>query len=46
MRQKAELFTESSQTPGADEWNKAELSVADDEVEVAFLRERQRRTRS
>ena len=46
MRQKAELFTEISQTPGADEWNKAELSVADDEVEVAFLRERQRRTRS
>ena len=46
MRQKAELLTESPHSAGPDEWSKTEFSVGDDEVEVAFLRERQRRTRS
>jgi phage shock protein A len=40
MRQKAELLT----TTGAgDDWSKAELAVGDAEVEVALLRERQKR---
>ena len=49
MRQKAELLTEGSE-PGArsfgDEWSAGRFAVGDDEVEVAFLRERQRRTQS
>ena len=45
MRQKAELLTQSPHAEGA-EWSKTELAVGEDEVEVAFLRERQRRTRS
>jgi phage shock protein A len=40
MRQKAELLTA---TAGGDDWPKAELAVGDAEVEVALLRERQKR---
>jgi len=39
MRQKAELLTSSS----GDDWAKSELAVGDADVEVAFLRERQKR---
>ena len=41
MRQKAELLTTSPS--GGDEWGKTEFAVGDAEVEVAFLRERQKR---
>ena len=41
MRQKAELLTT---TPRAgDEWGKTEFAVGDAEVEIAYLRERQKR---
>jgi phage shock protein A len=43
VRQKAELLTA---TAGGDDWPKAELAVGDAEVEVALLRERQKRQRS
>jgi len=41
MRQKAELLTTSSS--GGDEWGKTEFAVGEAEVEVAYLRERQKR---
>jgi phage shock protein A len=41
MRQKAELL--SAAPSGGDEWGRTEFAVGDDEVEVALLRERQRR---
>jgi phage shock protein A len=41
MRQKAELLTTAPS--GGDEWGRTEFVVGDDEVEVALLRERQRR---
>jgi phage shock protein A len=41
MRQKAELL--ATAPSGGEEWGKTELAVGDDEVEVAFLREQQRR---
>jgi len=41
MRQKAELLTTSGS--GGDEWGKTEFAVGEAEVEVAFLRERQKR---
>jgi phage shock protein A len=40
LRQKAELLTA---TAGGDDWPKADLAVGDAEVEVALLRERQKR---
>jgi phage shock protein A len=43
MRQKADLLTASA---AGDDWAKAELVVGDAEVEVALLRERQKRQRS
>ena len=47
MRQKAELVLETrAPAAGPDDWGRAELNVGDDEVEVAFLRERQRRAKS
>ena len=39
-RQKAELLTA---TTAGDDWSKAEIAVGDAEVEVAWLRERQKR---
>jgi phage shock protein A len=41
MRQKAELLTVAPS--GGGEWGRTEFVVGDDEVEVALLRERQRR---
>jgi phage shock protein A len=41
MRQKAELLAETPS--GGDEWGKTEFTVGTDEVEVAFLREQQKR---
>jgi phage shock protein A len=41
MRQKADLLAVGPS--GGDEWSRTEFAVGDDEVEVAFLRERQRR---
>lgn len=41
MRQKAELLAASP--AGGEDWAVREFAVGDDEVEVAFLRERQRR---
>jgi phage shock protein A len=43
MRQKAELLTT---TAAGDDWSKAEFVVGEAEVEVALLRERQKRQRS
>lgn len=44
MRQKAELLT--SATDVSDEWSMRKFAVTDDEVELAFLRERQLRKSS
>jgi phage shock protein A len=47
MRQKAELLAEESErTRPADNWTLPEISVRDEDVEVAFLREKQHRRRS
>jgi phage shock protein A len=46
LRQKAELLIEVPRTPTGDDWGRTDFTVGDDEVEVAFLRERQKRTRS
>lgn len=47
MRQKAELLAEESvrERPG-DNWNLPDVTVRDEDVEVAFLREKQHRSRS
>lgn len=47
MRQKAEVLTEE-QAPDhpEDRWTTVDISVRDEDVEVAFLREKQRRSRS
>jgi len=47
MRQKAELLAEDSvrERPG-DNWNLPDVTVRDEDVEVAFLREKQHRSRS
>lgn len=44
MRQKAELLASTSEHN--DEWGERRFAVGDDEVEVAFLRERQLRQKS
>jgi phage shock protein A len=44
MRQKAELL--ATAPSGGDEWSQREFAVSEDEVEVAFLRERQKRQSS
>jgi hypothetical protein len=44
MRQKAELLAGETALP-ADDWNLPEISVRDEDVEVAFLREKQHRSR-
>ena len=47
MQQKAELLAgESTRARPADNWGLADISVRDEEVEVAFLREKQHRSRS
>jgi phage shock protein A len=45
MRQKAELLAGEKPRP-ADDWSMPEVSVRDEDVEVAFLREKQHRSRS
>jgi len=45
MRQKAELLAEDSDTNRPDEgWNGPEVALRDEDVEVAFLREKQKRS--
>jgi phage shock protein A len=47
MRQKAELLSASARSGAVtDDWRKPEFVVGDDEVEVAYLREQQRRAKS
>ena len=47
MQQKAELLAgESARTRPADSWTLPDISVRDEDVEVAFLREKQHRSRS
>jgi phage shock protein A len=47
MRQKAELLAvESASARPADSWTLPDISVRDEDVEVAFLREKQHRSRS
>lgn len=47
MRQKAELLAEEDDTRRPDEgWSVPDVSVRDEDVEVAFLREKQKRRRS
>jgi phage shock protein A len=47
MRQKAELLAEESvRERPADHWNLPDVTVRDEDVEVAFLREKQHRSRS
>ena len=47
MRQKAELLAgESTSAHPADNWGIPDISVSDEDVEVAFLREKQHRRRS
>ena len=46
LRQKADLLTEVPHAENGDEWGKTDFTVGDDEVEVAFLRERQKRSRT
>jgi len=43
MRQKAELLAPDAPLPEAERWDIPPVSVRDEEVEVAFLREQQRR---
>lgn len=44
MRQKAELLSDGAgEERAGDDWTRPELAVGDDEVEVAYLQERQRR---
>ena len=47
MRQKAELLAEEGvRAHPADDWRHTDISVRDEDVEVAFLREQQHRSRS
>ncbi len=47
MRQKAELLAgESDRARPGDNWNIPDITVRDEDVEVAFLREKQHRSRS
>mgnify|MGYP001549575603 CR=1 FL=1 len=47
MRQKAELLAgENTRDQSADNWHIPDITVRDEDVEVAFLREKQHRSRS
>jgi phage shock protein A len=46
LRQKAELFDDNPHAAAGDERGRTDFTVGEDEVEIAFLRERQRRTQS
>ena len=43
MQQKVELLTEEDVTGGGDPWTVPDIAVRDEDVEVAFLREKRRR---
>jgi hypothetical protein len=46
MRQKAELLANDRETEfPEDNWNGPDISVRDEDVEIAFLREKQNRSR-
>ena len=45
MRQRAELLAEEESTQPDDRWATPDFSVRDEDVEVAFLREQQKRSR-
>jgi len=46
MRQKADLLAEEEQSPREERWAAPDFTIRDAEVEVAFLREKQRRKTS
>lgn len=46
LRQKAELVAAAPRSATGDEWARTDFAVGDDEVEVAYLRERQKRTQA
>ena len=46
LRQKAELLSDVPHAAASGDWGTTDFAVGDDEVEVAFLRERQKRTPS
>jgi hypothetical protein len=47
MRQKAELLAEETASDSLeDDWSSPDIAVRDEDVEVAFLREKQQRSRS
>ncbi|MEL0585502.1 MAG: hypothetical protein AAES65_11580 [Candidatus Thiodiazotropha sp. (ex. Lucinoma kazani)] len=47
MRQKAELLAEiDNSTPSEESWTTPDCSVREEDVEVAFLREKQQRSQS
>jgi phage shock protein A len=46
LRQKAELFATRPANSATDDFSQRELAVGDDEVEIAFLSERQRRAKA
>jgi hypothetical protein len=43
MRQKSELLADDAADRREDAWSGPEVTVRDEDVEVAFLREKQRR---
>ena len=45
MRQKAELLAEEESAPSEERWTTPDFAVRDEDVEVAFLREKQKRSR-
>lgn len=46
MQQKVELLTEEDSTEGDEKWTAPDITVRDEDVEVAFLLEKQNRGRS
>jgi len=46
LRQKADVLTDDARANTGEDTGRADFAVGDDEVEVAFLRERQRRAQS
>ena len=47
MRQKAELFGDDNEGDTADaSWSPADISVREEDIEIAFLREKQKRARA
>ena len=46
MQQKVELLAEEDTIAPGDGWNAPDITVREEDVEVAFLREKQKRNRS